>query len=125
MIYPNVYGIDMPTKQELIAARANMDIVAIAKELGADKMIYQDLVDLRAAIIEEATEQGSELRSLDCSCFDGVYVTQNVGDDYLSSLASKRTANRGNSCNPQHMLDNLDGAARSSRDASPSGVRAA
>ena len=38
--YPNVYGIDMPTREELLACR-HPDLDAIARELGADRVIYQ------------------------------------------------------------------------------------
>src|SRR4030088_1610759 len=39
--YPNVYGIDMPTSRELIATGRTDD--EIAREIGADRLIYQDL----------------------------------------------------------------------------------
>ena len=46
-------------------------MAAMAKEIGADRCIFQELPDLVAAIVECAEEQGSDLKSLDCSCFDG------------------------------------------------------
>jgi len=132
--FPNVYGIDMPTKEELIASHAETD-EAVAKEIGADRVIYQvrkrpsplaprermrtprpllrrpqELDDLRAAIFEESTAQGGNLSDLDCSCFDGKYVTD-VGNDYLESLAATRTANRGAETNTCHMLDRLETTA--------------
>merc|ERR1712060_174692 len=98
-------GIDMPTKKELLACR-HADLPAIAAEIGADRIFYQDLSDLQSAIFEEAACRGSKLSSLDCSCFDGKYVTQHVGEQYLFDLASSRDENRGEA-NPQHLLDKL------------------
>jgi amidophosphoribosyltransferase len=77
--YPNVYGIDMPTKHELIAA--SQSIEDIREELGADALFYQKLEDL----IWAAKEGNPEIKQFDCSCFDGNYVT-GVTEDYLSSL---------------------------------------
>jgi len=107
--FPNVYGIDMPTKEELIASRVK-DISEVAMEIGADKVFYQELQDLKDAIIEAGIDQGVTLSGMDCSCFDGLYVTQEVGDEYLSSLAATRTANRGSEAsNAVHQLYRLDG----------------
>lgn len=79
--YPNVYGIDMPTKHELIAdGRSNEEI---RQELGADALIYQRLEDL----VWAAHEGNKEIDSFDCSCFDGNYVT-GVTPEYLDSLES-------------------------------------
>ncbi|MBO0812947.1 MAG: amidophosphoribosyltransferase [Microlunatus sp.] len=75
--YPNVYGINLPTPEEFIAHRRSVD--EIAKELGADRLIYQEIDDLEAAIIS-----GSGVQSLDLSCFTGEYVTGKVTDDYLT-----------------------------------------
>lgn len=77
--YPNVYGIDMPTRHELIAHdKTNEEICA---EIGADGLIYQKLDDL----IWAAQEGNKEIESFDCSCFDGNYVT-GVGQEYLDQL---------------------------------------
>uniref|UniRef100_A0A7S0PXN7 Amidophosphoribosyltransferase n=1 Tax=Coccolithus braarudii TaxID=221442 RepID=A0A7S0PXN7_9EUKA len=107
--YPNVYGIDMPTKDELIASK-HEDPAKVAEVLGADRVVYQELGDLKAAIFEAADAQGKQLQALDCSCFDGYYVTQEVGGDYLSKLAKTRNADRGVESNESHMLYKLDGA---------------
>lgn len=74
--YPHVYGINMPSRQELIAH--GRKIPEIADVLGADHMIYQEVPDLLAAITE-----GSDLTELDMSCFTGEYVTGNVTAEYL------------------------------------------
>ena len=82
--YPNVYGIDMPFVDELIAHGRSID--EICKEIGADKLIYQDLDDL----IEAVKECGVGIEQFDCSCFDGKYVTDGVDNEYLSELANSR-----------------------------------
>ena len=56
-------------------------------------------------------EVGPSIRGLDCSCFDGKYVTEHVGAAYLQSLAQERKANRGDSdTNACHLLYKLDPA---------------
>jgi amidophosphoribosyltransferase len=75
--YPHVYGINMPSRHELVAH--GRTIPEIAKELGADYMVYQEVEDLKAAILE-----GSDVQDLDMSCFDGRYVTGTVSDEYLA-----------------------------------------
>lgn len=77
--YPNVYGIDMPTKHELVANGRNID--EIREELGADELMYQKLEDL----IWAAHEGNPEIESFDCSCFDGKYIT-GISDNYLAAL---------------------------------------
>jgi amidophosphoribosyltransferase len=75
--YPHVYGINMPSRQELVAHGRR--IPEIAAELGADHLIYQEVEDMQAAIIE-----GSQVSELEMSCFTGEYVTGNVTDEYLA-----------------------------------------
>ena len=78
--YPNVYGIDMPTRRELIASDQSTD--EICAELGADALIYQKLEDL----VWAATEGNPDITQFDCSCFDGKYITGSINKDYLASL---------------------------------------
>jgi amidophosphoribosyltransferase len=82
--YPNVYGIDMPTPDELIAT--GRTDAQIAEAIGADAVIYQDLADL----IEDVRKLNPTIRKFDCSCFDGVYVTGDVSQEYLDKLAANR-----------------------------------
>jgi len=82
--YPNVYGIDMPTPDELIAT--GRTDAQIAEAIGADAVIYQDLADL----IEDVRKLNPAIRKFDCSCFDGVYVTGDVSQEYLDKLAANR-----------------------------------
>lgn len=67
--HPNVYGIDMPAAEELVAHGRSVE--AIEKHLGCDWLIYQDLEDLEAAV----REGNQELTQFDSSCFNGEYVT--------------------------------------------------
>ena len=82
--YPNVYGIDMPAASELVAAgRSEEDV---AREIGADRLIYQDLSDL----IDAAHEGNPRITRFDASCFDGVYVTGDVSPEYLARIERRR-----------------------------------
>ena len=83
--FPNVYGIDMPTKDELIGH--NRDEQEIAKEIGADWLVYQDLDDLVAAVIHQ---KNSGIEGFDSSCFDGNYVTGDITPEYLNMIENKR-----------------------------------
>jgi amidophosphoribosyltransferase len=83
--HPHVYGINMPSRQELIAH--GRTIPQIAEELGCDHLVYQEVDDLRAAIIE-----GSVVEDLDMSCFDGRYVTGTVTDEYLAWVEGSQTS---------------------------------
>jgi len=82
--YPNIYGIDMPAPDELIAAgRTEQEI---QEELGADWLIYQDLDDL----IEACHEGNEQIRQFDTSCFSGEYVT-GMEDGYLEKIQKLRS----------------------------------
>jgi amidophosphoribosyltransferase len=82
--FPNVYGIDMPTRGELIASDRSDE--EIRREIGADALIYQDLGDLKAAL--RAVNPG--VSNFEASCFDGNYITGDVTVEYLSSVESNR-----------------------------------
>jgi len=82
--YPNVYGIDMPTSEELIAhGRTEQEI---AQAIGADRLIYQDLEDL----LEAARAGNPKISQFDTSCFTGEYVTGDISSDYLDRVSSAR-----------------------------------
>lgn len=84
--YPNIYGIDIPTRQELVAYERNDD--QIAKELGCDWVIYQDLNDLEDSVREVSN---CKAQNFDTSCFSGEYVTgEKIGDDYFVRLFAAR-----------------------------------
>jgi len=83
--YPNVYGIDMPAVEEFVAH--GRDVAQIQREIGADRLIYQDLEDL----IEAVRRGNPRLHEFEASCFDGHYVTGDVDDAYLVSLSNTRS----------------------------------
>ena len=83
--YPNVYGIDMPVASELIAYNRTVD--EIAKDIGADKLIFQNLSDL----IDSIKILNPSITHLECSVFNGKYITDGIDDNYLSSLEINRS----------------------------------
>jgi len=82
--FPNVYGIDMPSANELIAH--GREVSEINQMIGADALIFQDLSDLIAAVKED----NSDIEQFECSVFDGVYVTKDVDQNYLEYLEALR-----------------------------------
>ncbi len=86
--FPNVYGIDMPTRAELIAAHRSED--EVATEIGADALIYQDL----DALVDAVRRVNPKLGNFEASCFDGRYVTGDVTADYLHVIETRRGAQR-------------------------------
>ena len=99
--YPNVYGIDMPSCNELIAT--NRSEAEIAWEIGADAVFYQDL----AALVRDVGGDRSNISRFDTSCFDGVYVTGDVTPEYLASVEANRCdgESRSDSEVGAHQLD--------------------
>jgi amidophosphoribosyltransferase len=83
--FPHVYGVNMPSRQELVAHGRR--IPEIAAEIGADYLIYQEVEDMRAAITE-----GSAVSDLEMSCFTGEYITGNVTDEYLAWVEATQTS---------------------------------
>ncbi|MFN7087155.1 MAG: amidophosphoribosyltransferase [Burkholderiales bacterium] len=82
--YANVYGIDMPTREELIAnGRSDADI---AREIGCDELIYQDL----DALINDVRSVNPKVTSFETSCFNGVYITGDVTPEYLTGVETRR-----------------------------------
>lgn len=86
--HPNVYGIDMPVASELIAYNRTVEEIAI--NIGADRLIFQDLNDL----IDSIREENPNIKNFDCSVFDGKYVTEGIDDNYLSLLELQRSDNK-------------------------------
>ena len=82
--FPNVYSIDMPAVEELIAAgRSEADVAAA---IGADRLVYQDLDDLVASV----RVANPKLTQFDTSCFTGEYVTGDIDGQYLAKLERER-----------------------------------
>jgi len=86
--FPNVYGIDMPSPQELIATGRSDE--EICREIGADRIIYQDLDDLKAAV----SKANPDITSFDASCFDGRYITGDITAEYLNDVEARRSQGR-------------------------------
>ena len=98
--YPNVYGIDMASKNEFVAH--NKTTEEVCKTIGADKLIYQNLDDLIWSV-----QQGNpDIQSFDCSCFDGNYLTKDIDEPYLDNLEAQRSDNakQGNISNESSEL---------------------
>ncbi len=97
--FPNVYGIDMPTRSELIANGRTED--EIAKLIGADAVIYQDL----DALVNAVGSLNPAIERFDCSCFDGVYVTGDVSQEYLDGIESRKDGESGDTRLSSYQLD--------------------
>src|SRR5260221_452500 len=97
--FPNVYGIDMPTRAELIAAHRSEE--EVGREIGADALIYQDLEELKDAV----RRANPRLANFETSCFDGIYVTGDVTTDYLSAIERQRDASRDSADEDTAKLD--------------------
>lgn len=84
--FPNVYGIDMPAANELIAFGRTVE--EIQEELGADRIIYQDLEDLVASVNKKGK---TNIERFEASVFNGEYVTGDVNENYLHQLELLRS----------------------------------
>ncbi len=102
--YANVYGIDMPAANELVAAGRTVE--EVRQFIGADWLIYQDL----DALVDAVHHENAEIESFDTSCFSGQYVTGDVGTEYLSGLEALRSnsvkAKRDAQVRSEEMQDN-------------------
>ncbi len=83
--YQNVYGIDMPSNNELIASDRTED--EVGAEIGADWLVFQDLQDL----IEAVGKGNPDIEVFDASVFTGEYITGDVSSDYLNDLQASRS----------------------------------
>ncbi len=82
--YPNVYGIDMPSANELIAHDRTVE--EVRDLIGADWLVYQDLEDLVACV----DDVNDDIDGWECSVFTGEYVTGDVDSAYLARLEDLR-----------------------------------
>lgn len=86
--HPNVYGIDMPAAEELIAHDRTVE--EVQNLIGADWLVYQDLDDLVAAV----KEGNPDIENFDCSVFNMDYVTGDIDQNYLNRLSDSRSDNQ-------------------------------
>jgi amidophosphoribosyltransferase len=84
VLFPNVYGIDMPTRDELIAYGRTVE--EVCQEITADRLVYQDIDALKRSI----SDVNPALTNFEASCFDGVYITGDVTPAYLDNLETAR-----------------------------------
>ncbi|MBL0085644.1 MAG: amidophosphoribosyltransferase [Ideonella sp.] len=83
--YPNVYGIDMPTPEELVAHGRSIE--EIREFIGADALIYQD-VDAMKRVVHALNPK---VASFEASCFDGVYITGDVSVAEFRAMENQRS----------------------------------
>jgi len=86
--FPNVYGIDMPTPEELVAHDRTVE--QIRELIGCDALIYQDVEAMKQAVLSATAPGAPKLDGFDASCFDGVYVTGDVSLSDIVRLNEKR-----------------------------------
>lgn len=97
--YPNVYGIDMPAANELIAHEKTVE--EIRQAIGADGLIYQDLDDL----IECVRESRPSMDEFETSCFNGIYITGDVDASYLDKLQTARADANKDTSSDEELVD--------------------
>jgi len=97
--FPNVYGIDMPTREELIAADRSVE--QIRDYIGADALIYQDVDAMKRVV----AALNPKLDGFEASCFDGRYVTGDISAEEFAAMDSQR----------RQQADEDEGAALNSR----------
>jgi amidophosphoribosyltransferase len=99
--FPNVYGIDMPTPEELVAHNRNVE--EIRQIIGCDALIYQDVDGMKKAI----GSLNTAIHNFDASCFDGVYVTGDITAADIARLNANRVgAEEGGDDNSRLALPN-------------------
>ena len=104
--FPNVYGIDMPTRSELIAYGRSEE--EVCREITADALVYQDVSAMKRSI----SDVNPRLKNIEASCFDGFYVTGDVTSAYLDKLEAARNSPRPDTEDILRSQLNLNLAAR-------------
>ena len=102
--YPNVYGIDMPAVQELIAHGRSEEEICTA--IGADRLIYQDIEDL----IDAVSRGNQTIKHFDTSCFTREYITGDIDDAYLARVEALRNDSAKAERDSQNQLHELQNA---------------
>lgn len=82
--HPNVYGIDMPTRSELVAHGRTVE--EIRQLIGADALIYQDVEAMKQAV----GKINPRVEGFEASCFDGLYITGDISDEDVTALNEGR-----------------------------------
>lgn len=107
--YPNVYGIDMPTSEELIAH--NRSIEEIREFIGADALIYQDVAAMKRVV----AALNPRLSGFEASCFDGHYITGDVSAEDFSTMKAQRAAQADEEDSPDRSRLALQNAEEGTR----------
>jgi len=94
--FPNVYGIDMPTPAELIAAGRSIE--QIRAYIGADALIYQDVDAMKRVV----AALNPKLDGFEASCFDGHYVTGDISAEEFAAMESQRKQQGEEEEGPEH-----------------------
>jgi amidophosphoribosyltransferase len=102
--FPNVYGIDMPTKSELIAH--DRTIEEIREYIGADALIYQDVAAMKRAV----GSLSERIAGFEASCFDGHYITGDVSESDFAAMEKQRLS-QGEEEDAERMRLALQGTA--------------
>ena len=103
--YPNVYGIDMPAAQELIAH--NRTEQEVCQAIGADRMIYQNLDDL----IDAVQKGNPNIKHFDTSCFSNEYVTGDIDEAYLERIEALRNDDAQSKKNSENFIIEMQNSA--------------
>ena len=86
VLFPHVYGINMPSRQELIAHGRTIE--EINRDMGSDHLIYQTVDDMNSAILAGQ----SAITELEESCFTGKYIAGDVTEEYLSWVEQNQSS---------------------------------
>jgi amidophosphoribosyltransferase len=105
--FPNVYGIDMPTKEELIAHNRSME--EIREFIGADALIYQDVDAMKRVVFA----LNKNLAGFEASCFDGHYITGDVSAADFDAMKAQRAAQPEDEDGPERGRLALQGRSES------------
>ncbi|MET1218062.1 MAG: amidophosphoribosyltransferase, partial [Glaciecola sp.] len=100
--FPNVYGIDMPSPNELIAY--GRDLEQISQAIQADGLIFQDIDDLVAAVMQE----NPKMDGFETSVFTGKYITGDIDQSYLERIDNARSDGAKSRPKTKGDLSNLD-----------------
>ena len=103
--FPNVYGIDMPTREELIAGERTVE--QIRQYIGADALIYQDVAAMKRVV----AALNPRLDGFEASCFDGHYVTGDISAAEFAAIESQRRQQGDEEEGVEHSRLSLQGAA--------------
>jgi amidophosphoribosyltransferase len=101
--FPNVYGIDMPTKDELVAHNRTME--EIRQFIGADALIYQDVNAMKRVV----GALNPAVQGFEASCFDGHYITGDISAADFDAIATQRTSQRPDEESPNRSRLALQG----------------